>query len=88
MAADQQHRPHDIAGRVCDAEPMPQFTEMLFVVIQLGAILAVLLLFWNKLCPVSFQGKPYLKKKCWPSGPKYCWPACLPESWISYGATS
>lgn len=36
----------------------PQFTEMLFVAIQLGAILAVLLLFWNKLCPVSFRGSP------------------------------
>lgn len=31
-----------------------QFKEMFFVVIQLGAILAVLLLFWNKMFPFSF----------------------------------
>ena len=33
----------------------PEFMEMFYVVIQLGAILAVLLLFWSKLCPVSFS---------------------------------
>lgn len=38
------------------------FIEMFYVVIQLGAILAVLVLFWNKLCPVSLHGKPHLKK--------------------------
>lgn len=40
----------------------PEFMEMFYVVIQLGAILAVLFLFWSKLCPVSFHGKPHLKK--------------------------
>ncbi len=31
------------------------FKEMFFVVIQLGAILAVVLLFWNKMFPFSFK---------------------------------
>lgn len=55
----------------------PQFTEMFFVVIQLGAILAVLLLFWNKLCPVSFQGKPRLRKEVLAVWPKILL-ACVP----------
>ncbi|PHV70087.1 undecaprenyl-diphosphatase [Sporanaerobium hydrogeniformans] len=33
----------------------PAFKEMFFVVIQLGAILAVVLLFWNKLFPFSLK---------------------------------
>jgi undecaprenyl-diphosphatase len=33
----------------------PDFKEMFFVVIQLGAILAVVLLFFNKLNPLSFK---------------------------------
>ena len=32
-----------------------EFMEMFFVVIQLGAILAVVLLYWNKLFPFSFK---------------------------------
>ena len=55
-----------------------EFMEMFFVVIQLGAILAVLLLFWNKLCPVSLQGKPHLKKEVlivWPKILLACVPA-------------
>lgn len=31
------------------------FKEMFFVVIQLGAILAVVMLYWNKLCPVRLK---------------------------------
>jgi undecaprenyl-diphosphatase len=31
------------------------FKEMFFVVIQLGAIMAVVVLYWNKLMPVSFK---------------------------------
>lgn len=33
----------------------PQFKEMFLVVIQLGAILAVIMLYWQKLCPFSIQ---------------------------------
>ena len=32
------------------------FMEMFFVVIQLGAILAVIFMFWNKIFPVEFKG--------------------------------
>ncbi len=40
------------------------FTEMFFVVIQLGAILAVVLMFWNKMFPFQFKDKtqPIVKK--------------------------
>ena len=39
------------------------FKEMFFVVIQLGAIMAVVLLYWNKLFPFSFKEKPFIKEK-------------------------
>lgn len=41
-----------------------EFKEMFFVVIQLGAILAVVVIFWNMLLPVQFKdkSKPILKK--------------------------
>lgn len=35
----------------------PEFLEMFLVVIQLGAILAVVLLFWGKIFPFQFQDK-------------------------------
>lgn len=38
-----------------------QFLEMFLVVIQLGAILAVVVLFWKKLFPVDFKEKYWLK---------------------------
>ena len=40
------------------------FKEMFFVVIQLGAILAVVVLFWNKMFPFQFKDKvqPIVKK--------------------------
>ncbi len=40
------------------------FKEMFFVVIQLGAILAVVLLFWKKMFPFQFKGKtqPVIRK--------------------------
>ena len=40
-----------------------EFKEMFFVVIQLGAILAVVLLFWNKMFPFQFKdkSKPVIK---------------------------
>lgn len=40
------------------------FKEMFFVVIQLGAIMAVVVLFWNKMFPFQFRDKsqPVIKK--------------------------
>lgn len=37
------------------------FKEMFFVVIQLGAIMAVVVLYFNKLWPFSFKEKPVIK---------------------------
>ncbi len=39
-----------------------EFWEMFLVVIQLGAILAVVLLFWNKIFPFQFGKKPVIRK--------------------------
>ena len=39
-----------------------EFLEMFLVVIQLGAILAVLVLFWNQLWPFSVKEKYFIKK--------------------------
>ena len=55
----------------------PEFMEMFYVVIQLGAILAVLILFWGKLCPISLHGKPHLKKDVLAVWPKIM-VACIP----------
>lgn len=38
------------------------FKEMFFVVIQLGAIMAVVVLFWKKIFPFSFKSKPFIEK--------------------------
>lgn len=40
----------------------PEFWEMFLVVIQLGAILAVVLLFWNKIFPFRFKEKPVIQR--------------------------
>lgn len=40
----------------------PEFKEMFLVVIQLGAILAVVLLFWNKMWPFTTKQKGWVKK--------------------------
>lgn len=40
----------------------PEFWEMFLVVIQLGAILAVVLLFWNKIFPFKFKERPVVQK--------------------------
>lgn len=40
-----------------------EFKEMFFVVIQLGAILAVVVLFWNKMWPFNFKAKEEIIKK-------------------------
>ena len=44
-----------------------EFKEMFFVVIQLGAILAVVLLFWNKMWPFRFgdKGRGILRYSVW-----------------------
>ncbi|MCM1049207.1 MAG: undecaprenyl-diphosphate phosphatase [Clostridiales bacterium] len=39
-----------------------EFWEMFLVVIQLGAILAVVLLFWGKIFPFDLKNKPVIKK--------------------------
>ena len=40
----------------------PEFWEMFLVVIQLGAIIAVVLLYWNRIFPFSFDGGEVLRK--------------------------
>lgn len=40
----------------------PEFWEMFKVVIQFGSILAVVLIFWNKLFPFDFKSKEIIKK--------------------------
>ncbi len=40
----------------------PEFWNMFLVVIQLGAILAVVVLYWKKLFPFNFSGGPFIKK--------------------------
>ena len=40
----------------------PEFMEMFLVVIQLGAILAVILIFWKKIFPFSFKNGMKIKK--------------------------
>ena len=43
-----------------------EFKEMFLVVIQLGAILAVVVLYWKKLWPFGIKGKkPYAKSDIW-----------------------
>ena len=41
----------------------PEFWEMFKVVIQFGSILAVVLVFWNRLFPFDFKQKPVVKKE-------------------------
>lgn len=41
------------------------FMEMFLVVIQLGAILAVVVLYWNKLWPFTTPSKGFVKKQTW-----------------------
>ena len=40
----------------------PEFMEAFLVVIQFGSILAVVVLFWNKIFPFDLKGKPIIKK--------------------------
>ncbi len=59
-----------------------EFTEMFNVVIQLGAILAVVVIFWSKLCPVGIkENKVTLKKNTLTLWGKVI-VACLPAAII------
>ena len=40
----------------------PAFMEMFFVVIQLGAIMAVVILYWKKIFPFNFNKKPCVQR--------------------------
>ncbi len=43
-----------------------EFWEMFLVVVQLGAIMAVVILYWNKIFPFSFKkGEPLLRRDIW-----------------------
>ena len=57
------------------------FWNMFLVVIQLGAILAVVLLFWNKIFPFDFtkKGKEILRKDIWDMWFKIV-AACIPAA--------
>lgn len=57
------------------------FKEMFFVVIQLGAILAVVVMFWGKMFPFSFKKKPHVKKDILMMWLKVA-VACLPSAVI------
>lgn len=58
-----------------------EFKEMFFVVIQLGAILAVVIIFWDKMFPFGFREKPIIKKNIF-----FIWfkvlVACIPSGII------
>ncbi|MBQ7982892.1 MAG: undecaprenyl-diphosphate phosphatase, partial [Clostridia bacterium] len=57
------------------------FWEMFLVVVQLGAILAVVVLFWNRIFPFSFKkGEPFLRRDVWGLWFRIlaaCIPACI-----------
>jgi len=57
------------------------FWEMFLVVVQLGAILAVVVLFWNQIFPFSFKkGESLLRRDIWALWLKIvvaCVPACV-----------
>lgn len=60
------------------------FKEMFFVVIQLGAILAVVLVFWNKMFPFQFKDrrKPLIKKETFSMWFKVA-AACIPGAVVT-----
>ena len=61
----------------------PKFWNVFLVVIQLGAILAVVLLFWNKIFPFNFtkKNRPFLKYDIWTLWFKIL-VACIPAAVI------
>ena len=56
------------------------FQKMFDVVIQLGAIVAVIVLFFNKLNPFSPKKSPARKKRPGNCGSKSAWPSFPPAS--------
>ncbi|MEA4965983.1 MAG: undecaprenyl-diphosphate phosphatase [Oscillospiraceae bacterium] len=60
------------------------FKEMFFVVIQLGAILAVVVLFWNKMFPFQFRDKsrPVIRKDVFSTWFKVIL-ACIPGAVVT-----
>ncbi len=54
-----------LLSRVMRFDVRPAFFELFEVVIQLGAMLAVLLLFWGKLNPVSPKKSPAERARTW-----------------------
>ena len=54
-----------LLGELCPLEVSPAFSEMFDVVIQLGAILAVIVLFFRKLNPFAPSKSPLEKKDTW-----------------------
>ncbi len=60
-----------------------EFKEMFFVVIQLGAILAVVVLFWKKMFPFDFSRKPAVKRDILSLWLKVL-VACIPSAVLGY----
>ena len=50
-----------LADEFLHMQVTPQFKEMLLVVIQLGAIMAVVVMFWKRLFPFSFTERPFIR---------------------------
>lgn len=65
-------------------EASEEFKEMFFVVIQLGAILAVVLIFWKKMFPFQFGNKerPVIKKDIFSMWFKTAF-ACIPGAIVT-----
>lgn len=58
----------------------PEFLEMFLVVIQLGAILAVIVIYWKKLFPFNFSGRgPIIKRSIFDMWFKIV-AACIPAA--------
>ena len=63
MASNQVVTGHMILlEKIMPMKVSSDFWEMYLVVIQLGAILAVVLMFWNQLWPFCSKEKGYIKK--------------------------
>ena len=61
-----------------------EFKELFFIVIQLGAILAVIVLFWNKMFPFQFKdkSKPVIRKDVFSTWFKVV-VACIPGAAVT-----
>jgi len=59
------------------------FKEMFFVVIQLGAIFAVVAVFWNKIFPFQFKERPVVKKDVFGMWFKVI-VACIPSAILGF----